>query len=130
MRGPAPHTHIELRTARSRPRCDALLRVASERTGAPMTDGGDTALEAKLRDWFERPPIKQTGWTPRLFWRPAPDGPFGMLRVDPLELEVFFAAMLEQPSACAPELDAKRPGRAAFLAANARRHELPLFSAR
>jgi hypothetical protein len=52
------------------------------------------------------------------------------LRVDPLELEVFFAAFLGEPSSCADQLEALRPQRAAFLAANARRHELPLFTAR
>ncbi|MEJ2480853.1 MAG: hypothetical protein P8Y78_11920 [Acidihalobacter sp.] len=95
-----------------------------------MTVERDAALTAKLSEWFERPRIKQAGWAPRLFWKADQDRPFGTLRVDPLELEVFFAAMLGEPSSCAAELDALRPGRAAFLAANARRHELPLFTAR
>ena len=88
------------------------------------------SLEAKLREWFERPQIKQSGWAPRLFWKRAADGGlYGPLRVDPLELEVFFAALLGEPSSCADELESLRPQRAAFLAANARRHELPLFTA-
>jgi hypothetical protein len=95
-----------------------------------MSADRENALEAKLREWFERPRIKQAGWSPRLFWKPDQSGPFGPLRVDPLELEVFFAALLEERSACAAELDARQPGRAAFLAANARRHELPLFTAK
>jgi hypothetical protein len=96
-----------------------------------MTPDRDDSLEAKLREWFERPRLKQAGWAPRLFWKTAEDGaPYGPLRVDPLELEVFFAAFLGEPSSCADQLEALRPQRAAFLAANARRHELPLFTAR
>ncbi|WP_455385566.1 hypothetical protein [Acidihalobacter prosperus] len=95
-----------------------------------MTVDREAALTAKLREWFDRPQIKQAGWAPRLFWKPGQDGPFGPLRIDPLELEVFFAAMLGEPSDCTAELEALRPGRAAFLAANARRHELPLFTTR
>lgn len=88
------------------------------------------SLEAKLREWFERPQIKQSGWAPRLFWKRAADGGlYGPLRVDPMELEVFFSALLGEPSSCADELESLRPQRAAFLAANARRHELPLFTA-
>lgn len=86
-------------------------------------------LDALLRDWFERPEIKSRGWSARLFWKPAADGsPFGRLRVDPRELEVYFAALLAEPSRAASALDRERPGRSAFLAANASRHELPLFT--
>lgn len=88
-------------------------------------------LETKLQSWFENPRIRAAGWAPRLFWKPdAHGGPYGQLRVDPLELEVFFAALLDVPSSCAAALDRTRPQRAAFLAANARRHELPLFTPR
>lgn len=45
-------------------------------------------------------------------------------KVDPWELEVFFAAILEQRSECYEVLEVGAPGRAEFCA-NARRHELP-----
>ena len=94
-----------------------------------MSVDREAALTAKLREWCERPQIKQAGWAPRLFWNCAADGtPQGALRVDPWELEVFFAALLEESSDCAEDLETLRPGRSAFLTANARRHELPLFT--
>lgn len=96
-----------------------------------MSTTPENDLEDKLREWFERPEIKAAGWSPRLFWQPAgPNNPYGELRVDPFELEVFFAAMLGEVSACSAELENRQPQRAVFLAANARRHELPLFTRR
>ncbi|APZ42284.1 hypothetical protein [Acidihalobacter ferrooxydans] len=92
----------------------------------------DKTLEQRLHEWYKRPEIVRIGWAPRLFWRADKDGtdPFETLRVDAQELEVFFAALLNEPSTEATTLDQRNPGRAAFLTANARRHELPLFTPR
>lgn len=88
------------------------------------------ALESKLIDWFLREPMQARRWSPVLFWSPGPDGPFGRLKVDPCELEVLFATILGEPSECRELLDRDRDGRGTFLAANARRHELPLLTRR
>ncbi|AOU97854.1 hypothetical protein BI364_07650 [Acidihalobacter yilgarnensis] len=88
----------------------------------------DSALARKLRDWSTRPEIMAHNWAPRLFWRAAPDTPYGYPRVAPSELEVYFATLLGEPSEYRAQLDRTHAGRGAFLAANARRHELPLFS--
>lgn len=94
-----------------------------------MTSEFDTAaLTQKLREWSARPEITAHNWAPRLFWQPGPDSPYGRLRVDAAELEVYFAALLDEPSVCRVFLDRTQNGRGGFLAANARRHELPLFS--
>ena len=86
-------------------------------------------LAIKLQKWFQDPLIRHCGWAPRLFWRVDDNGsPYGKFRVDPLELEVYFAALLGKPAAHAHRLEAIRPGRVAFLIANANRHELPLFT--
>jgi hypothetical protein len=87
-------------------------------------------LEEKLVAWYERPAVRAKGWAPVLFWEPGADGPYGRLKVDPCELEVIFATILAEPSECRERLDAERDGRGTFLAANARRHELPLLTRR
>lgn len=90
-----------------------------------------TELERKLIRWYETEAVRARGWAPRLFWRPAADGsPYGALKVEPCELEVIFATILGEPSQCRERLDAERDGRGRFLAANARRHELPLLTHR
>ena len=87
-----------------------------------------TDLENKLIDWYQTEAIRAKCWAPRLFWRPATDGtPFGAIKVDPCELEVIFATLLGEVSECRERLDRERNGRGTFLAANARRHELPLL---
>ncbi len=87
------------------------------------------SLEEKLIRWFECEALRAKCWSPRLFWHPTPEGsPYGRLRVDPRELEVIFATVLGEPSACRAELDEQHRGRGRFLAANARRHELPLLT--
>lgn len=88
------------------------------------------SLQDKLLRWFEEPKISAKGWAPRLFWQMQSDGRYCETKVDPCELEVFFAAILEQPSECYEVLEARAPGRAEFIAANARRHELPYFTPR
>ncbi len=88
-------------------------------------------LEKKLIDWYERDAVRAKCWAPRLFWRPAADGSaYGELKVDACELEVIFATILGEPSECKERLDAEHKGRGTFLAANARRHELPLLTPR
>lgn len=95
------------------------------------------SLEEKLRQWFERPEIRACNWDARLFWVPAEDGsPFGRLRVDPWELEVLLASVLGEPAENYDALNARvlegdrhrALPRADFIAANARRHELPLLT--
>ena len=85
-------------------------------------------MEEKLARWFAEPAIQAKGWAARLFWQIDRSGRPGRLKVDACELEVFFAAILNQPSDCHNELEARAPGRAFFIAANARRHELPYFT--
>jgi hypothetical protein len=94
-----------------------------------------TVLEQKLTEWFQHPAVQCHSWDVSLFWV-AIDGrhPFGRMKVDARELEVLFAALLDVPSECAAELNAESlargdyMGRGDFLAANARRHELPLLT--
>lgn len=93
-----------------------------------VIDVDKSPLTCKLRAWSKHPKILAHNWSPCLFWRPAKDTDYGKLRVDPTELEVYFAAMLDEPSEYRELLDRTRSGRGCFLAANARRHELPLFS--
>ncbi|WP_018948774.1 hypothetical protein [Thioalkalivibrio sp. ALMg11] len=89
------------------------------------------ALEQRLIELYRHPKIQGCNWQPRLFWYAAADGtPFGRLRVDGRELEVFLATILGETSTEQAGLDAERDGRGQFLAANARRHELPLFTRR
>jgi hypothetical protein len=91
-------------------------------------DGTRDALEEKLIEWFQLPGIQAKNWAPRLFWIPDDQGrPFGLMRVDPRELEVVFATVLGEASACRETLDKEENGRGGFLATNARRHELPLL---
>jgi len=86
-------------------------------------------LEEKLIAWYETPGIRAKGWAPRLFWYPAADGsPYGAMKVEPRELEVLFATLLDEPSECKQSLDTEQNGRGTFIAANARRHELPLLT--
>lgn len=94
-------------------------------------------LEDRLRQWFERPEVRACNWDARLFWVPADDGsPYGRLRVDPWELEVLLAAVLGETAenyaalnARVLEGDRRRAlRRADFIAASARRRELPLLT--
>lgn len=88
-------------------------------------------LEQRLITLFQHPVIQGCNWQPRLFWHPAQDGgPFGELRVDGRELEVFLATVVGEESSEQAGLDAEHNGRGQFIAANARRHELPLFTRR
>jgi hypothetical protein len=92
-------------------------------------------LEEKLIRLYQQPEIQAHSWEPGLFWK-AIDArqPFGALKVDPRELEVLFASLLGQPSECLAALNAESSARGDymprgdFLAANARRHELPLLT--
>ena len=86
-------------------------------------------LENKLIEWYGTDAIRGKCWAPRLFWYPAADGsPFGAPKVEPRELEVLFATILGEPSACKEELNQTQNGRGTFIAANAKRHELPLLT--
>ena len=94
-------------------------------------------LETKLVRWFNEPAIRSKKWLPSLFWYPASTSdPFGPLKVDAWELEVLFATILGEPAAHFSELNARGNAgftglsteRAEFIAANARRHELPLLN--
>ncbi|WP_018881323.1 MULTISPECIES: hypothetical protein [unclassified Thioalkalivibrio] len=87
------------------------------------------ALEHRLIALFQHPKIQGCNWQPRLFWHAAADGsPFGRLRVDGGELEVFLATIVGEASTEQARLDREQDGRGRFIAANARRHELPLFT--
>lgn len=99
-------------------------------TVSPSGSAGPAQLSEKLLRWFDEPAIRAKGWAPRLFWRIRPDGKSSEAKVDECELEVFFATILGQPSECYEILEGRSPGRAEFIAANARRHELPYFTPR
>lgn len=85
-------------------------------------------MEEKLARWFVEPAIQAKGWSARLFWHLDEHGRPSRLKVDACELEVFFATILGLPSECHERLEARMPGRGFFIAANARRHELPYFT--
>lgn len=94
-----------------------------------------SALEQKLIAWFQHPAIQCHNWEPRLFWQALDSRhPFGRLKIDSRELEVLFAALLDEPSECLAGLNAESASRGEsmlrgdFLVANARRHELPLLT--
>lgn len=90
-----------------------------------------STLDQRLIELFQHPHIQGCNWQPRLFWHPAADGSaFGPLRVDGRELEVFLANRIGESSTEQAALDQEREGRGRFIAANARRHELPLFTRR
>ena len=89
----------------------------------------DPQLLQRVQALFEDPRIQGCNWQPRLFWYPADDGSaYGPPRVDPRELEVFLSTVAGEASQYLDALEADHPGRGRFLAANARRHELPLFT--
>ncbi|MES2366101.1 MAG: hypothetical protein V4563_09430 [Pseudomonadota bacterium] len=92
-------------------------------------------LEEKLIRWYQEPAVQAHNWEPRLFWKEIdPCHPFGTLKVEPRELEVLFATLIGESSECMAELNAESQVRGDymlrgdFLAANARRHELPLLT--
>ena len=93
-----------------------------------------SALEQKLIAWFRHPTIQGHNWEARLFWQADERQPFGRLKIDPRELEVLFAALMDEPSECLAGLNAESASRGEyvlrgdFLMANARRHELPLLT--
>lgn len=89
----------------------------------------DPQLLRRVQALFEDPRIQGCNWQPRLFWHPTESGgAFGAPRVDPRELEVFLATVAGEASQYLDALETDHPGRGRFLAANARRHELPLFT--
>lgn len=93
-----------------------------------MIEAREETLEEKLIRWYRHQAIQGRNWAPRLFWIPDDQsGPFGPMRVDACELEVIFATILGEDSECLDRLDREHNGRGTFLAANARRHELPLL---
>lgn len=86
-------------------------------------------LEAQLIAWHRSSAVQARRWSPILFWAPHADGtPYGRLKVDARELEVLFATIVGAPSRYLEILDREHEGRGSFLAANARRHELPLLT--
>ncbi|MFA7497002.1 MAG: hypothetical protein AB7C98_02790 [Acidithiobacillus sp.] len=91
--------------------------------------------EAGFRDrccaLYLAPAVRAKGWLPNLFWRPASaDDPFGRLRVDPLELEVLFAAISGEDSTARSILEQLKPGRAGFIERSIAHGELPLLTFR
>jgi len=88
-----------------------------------------TQLEAQLIAWHRSAAVQARRWSPILFWAPHSDGtPYGRLKVDARELEVLLATIVGEPSRYLDILDNERDGRGSFIAANARRHELPLLT--
>lgn len=86
-------------------------------------------LAAQLISWHRGPAVQARRWAPILFWSPQADGtPYGSLKVDARELEVLFATLVGEPSRYLEVLDREHDGRGSFIAANARRHELPLLT--
>ncbi|WP_414039965.1 hypothetical protein ACJU26_12520 [Acidithiobacillus sp. M4-SHS-6] len=80
---------------------------------------------------YQHPLVQSKGWLPNLFWRTASrEDPFGSLRVDPLELEVLFAAICGEDSQARDLLEQEKPGRAGFIERSIAHGELPLLSFR
>ncbi|PKY10603.1 hypothetical protein B1757_08470 [Acidithiobacillus marinus] len=80
---------------------------------------------------YQHPLVQGKGWLPNLFWRPANrENPFGSLRVNPLELEVLFAAICGENSRARNRLEQENPGRAGFIERSIAHGELPLLSFR
>lgn len=80
---------------------------------------------------YQNPLVRSKGWLPNLFWRAASrENPFGSLRVNPLELEVLFAAICGEKSQARQLLEQKQPGRAGFIERSIAHGELPLLSFR
>lgn len=95
-----------------------------------------TTLEMKLKDWFMHPAVQYHNWDPAMFWKPLDaHDQFGELRVDPQELEVYFAALIGAESECYDAVNKSQRGkdfsplpRAEFLTITAHRHDMPLFT--
>lgn len=86
-------------------------------------------LQRRCIALFGEPAVRGKGWMPRLFWHPVDAGnPFGVPRMDPLEMEVLFTAILGRESMAYDTLERLRPGRAAFIARSIRHGELPLLN--
>lgn len=64
-------------------------------------------LSEKLLRWFHEPEISAKGWARRCSGVFNQTGSLPRPKVDPCELEVFFAAILGQPSECVT--DCMRP---------------------
>lgn len=88
----------------------------------------NTQLNTKLKHWHQHPSIQAKGWLPRLFWVATAEDAYATPKVDPREVEVLFATILHEPSDYLDELNHQANGRGTFIAANARRHELPLLT--
>ncbi|WP_291510449.1 hypothetical protein [Acidithiobacillus sp.] len=84
------------------------------------------AIAQRCARWYEEPAIRAKGWASNLFWRSHGREPES-LRVDALELEVLFAALLGRAAAGEAELEAREPGRAAFIRRSIAHGELPLL---
>jgi hypothetical protein len=90
-------------------------------------------LPARLIEWFRHPAVQALSLSPAIFWRGDARDPFGALKVDACELEVYFSALIGVPSTCLEAVNARTSPRASmprgdFLVTNAHRHELPLFT--
>jgi len=85
-----------------------------------------TAIAKRCARWYEEPAIRARGWASNLFWR-SPGREPDSLRVDVLELEVLFSALLGATAQGEAELEAREPGRAAFIRRSIGHGELPLL---
>ncbi|AEK59042.1 hypothetical protein [Acidithiobacillus caldus] len=89
-------------------------------------------LNKRCVELFQNANVRRRMWDARMFWRvgdrmnPTPEE-LTQPKVDPCELEVMLATAALTESQCAPELDKKEPGRAAFIQRQVREGMRPLL---
>lgn len=77
-------------------------------------------LNGRCVELFYSPRVRNQMWNPRMFWNigrimnPSTDA-LTQPKVDLCELEVMLSAAAYVDSKCASDLEARRPGRAAFI---------------
>lgn len=84
------------------------------------------AIAQRCARWYAEPAIRAKGWASNLFWR-SPGLEPESLRVDALELEVLFSALLGCAAEGEAALERREPGRAAFIRRSIAHGELPLL---
>lgn len=92
------------------------------------------ALNARCVELFASAAVQRRMWMPTMFWDvgkhqvvPLTPDVLNKPKVDPCELEVMLSAAAGVTSTCAEALEAREPGRAAFIARSVRIGERPLL---
>ncbi|MEW6613492.1 hypothetical protein RG903_00840 [Thermithiobacillus tepidarius DSM 3134] len=90
------------------------------------------ALNQRCVTLFQNPRVKLRLWNPRMFWKvedklSAKPESWSEPKVDLCELEVLLSAAAYEPSQCAEKVNQQEPGRADFIARQARGGMRPLL---